>query len=67
MKYSINYARLSEVAKRLSNDRYGLRALETSLARHYTNGTITESEFKRLDLMVFDRLVALDLKEEAGK
>ena len=53
------YQSLAQLIKDASRDAESLDALDRRIRHHFELGTITGSEFARLDSMIFDRLVRL--------
>lgn len=61
MTYSPAARALSDRIKAASNDKAELEKLDARLIRHYQAGTIRTAEYAALDIMIFDRLVQLDI------
>ena len=60
MKRSDTYKEMNERVKSASTDKKSLERLNVSASRLYNAGLLNVSEFKTLDLMIFDRLIALE-------
>lgn len=60
MKKSEEYTMLLKQLRALTTLTY-IRKMESRIDKHYTIGTISESEYKKLDLIVFDKLVGLSI------